>query len=83
VLVIALYRVSWKLSAGLALAGVAEVLTARFFHDQSKHILPYLLELTLLIPLLVGTLWASLRFALPVQDRQALGTKTMKRFHLG
>jgi O-antigen/teichoic acid export membrane protein len=83
VLVIALYRVSWKLSAGLALAGVAEVLTARFFHDQSKHILPYLLELTLLIPLLVGTLWASLRFALPVQDRQALGAKTMKRFHLG
>lgn len=82
-LVIGLYRVSWKLAAGLAIAGVAEAVTAHFFYEGSKQILPYLLELSLLIPILVGTLWAALRFGLPEQDRQALGTKTMKKFHLG
>ncbi len=35
--------------------------------------LPYALELVMFIPLLFGTLWFSLRYALPISDRQALG----------
>ncbi len=35
--------------------------------------LPYALELAMIIPLLFGTLWFSLRYALPLADRQALG----------
>ncbi len=37
----------------------------------------------ILLPLLVATLWASLRYALSEEDRAALGSKTIKRFRLG
>jgi O-antigen/teichoic acid export membrane protein len=74
-------RISWKLALGLALFGVAEYSTVQALPGLSL-ILPHLLQLSLLIPVLVATLWASTRFALPTDDRLALGKKAAKRLRL-
>ena len=80
-LVLGAFPISWKLGAGLAMAGAAEWLATQFV-DGANQILPHLISLSLLILLLLATLWAALRYALPEQDRMALGKKTLKRLRL-
>ncbi len=74
-------RVSWKLALGLGLFGVAEYGAVQFF-PKLEAVLPHLLQLSLLLPVLVATLWAAVRFALPREDRLALGEKTARRLRL-
>jgi O-antigen/teichoic acid export membrane protein len=74
-------RISWKLALGLALFGIAEYGLVLALPGLSL-ILPHLLQLSLLIPVLVATLWAAIRFSLPTEDRLALGEKTAKRLRL-
>jgi O-antigen/teichoic acid export membrane protein len=75
------WRLSWKLAVGLLLFGLAEYVAVLLVPALSA-ILPYLITLSLTIPLLAATLWASLKFALPEEDRAALGKKTAKRLRL-
>jgi O-antigen/teichoic acid export membrane protein len=82
IMFLAALRISWKLALGLALFGLAEYAAVKLV-PALEVILPYLLQLSLLIPVLVATLWASMRFALPREDRLALGTKTARRLRLG
>ncbi len=74
-------RVSWKLALGLLLVGLAEYV-AVLKVPAMEPILPHVITLSLLVPLLAATLWASLRFALPHEDRAAIGPKTAKALKL-
>jgi O-antigen/teichoic acid export membrane protein len=75
------FRLSWKLALGLGLFGVAEYGAVQFF-PKLDAVLPHLLQLSLLLPVLIATLWAAVRFALPREDRLALGEKTARRLRL-
>jgi O-antigen/teichoic acid export membrane protein len=75
------FRVSWKLALGLGLFGIAEYGAVQLF-PKLDAVLPHLLQLSLLLPVLVATLWAAVRFALPREDRLALGEKTATRLRL-
>jgi O-antigen/teichoic acid export membrane protein len=81
IIIIAAWRLSWKLAATLLGIGLAEYL-AVLFVPSLEAILPYLISLSILIPLLVATLWTSLKFALTVEDKAELGKKTVQRLKL-
>jgi O-antigen/teichoic acid export membrane protein len=81
IIMIAAWRVSWKLAAGLLALGLAEY-AAVLLMPGLNGVLPHLIALSILIPMLVFTLWASLRLALPTEDRAELGNKTAKRLRL-
>ncbi len=80
-IIIGAWRLSWKLAATLLVIGLAEYL-AVLLVPSLESILPYLISLSILIPLLVATLWASLRLSLSVEDRMELGKKTVQRLKL-
>jgi O-antigen/teichoic acid export membrane protein len=44
--------------------------------------LPAIVRVLLSFPILIATLWSALRFALPIDDRQALGPNTVRRLKL-
>ena len=80
-IIIGAWRLSWKLAVSLLVIGLAEYL-AVYFVPSLDSVLPYLISLSILIPMLAATLWASMRFSLTVQDRAELGNKTAKRLKL-
>ncbi len=80
-IILAAFRLSWKLALSLLAIGLAEYL-AVLFVPSLESVLPYLISLSILIPLLVATLWASMRFSLTEQDRAELGNKTAKKLKL-
>ena len=80
-IIIGAWRLSWKLAVSLLVIGLAEYL-AVYFVPSLDSVLPYLISLSILIPMLAATLWASMRFSLTVQDRTELGNKTAKRLKL-
>ncbi len=81
IIVLVAWRVSWKLALGLLLFGLAEY-AAVLMVPALDAVLPYLISLSILIPMLLFTLWASLRLALPLEDRAEMGNKTAKRLKL-
>ncbi len=74
-------RLSWKLALGLLTFGLIEYAAVKAVPSLDA-VLPHLIALSVLVPLLAATLWASMRFALPVEDRAELGKKTGKRLKL-
>jgi hypothetical protein len=74
--------VVWKtmIVAGLG-AGVV-LLLQRLPFDAGHMGLELILLFLVLVVVLIATLWAALRFALPAEDRAALGPKTAKKLRL-
>lgn len=81
VMILAALRFSWKVAAGLALLGVVEIVLETQF-TVPDALLSRLVMIVLMLPVLLGTLWAALRFALPEIDRMAIGEKTARRLRL-
>ncbi len=80
-IVLAAWRLSWKLALGLLAFGLIEFIAVRQMPSLDA-IFPHLMALSILVPMLAATLWASMRFALPVEDRAELGKKVGKRLKL-
>lgn len=74
-------RLSWKLALAVLLVGLIEYVAVQLVPSLGRA-LPLLVTFTLQLPILAGALWGALRFALPVDDRLALGKKTAKRLRL-
>jgi O-antigen/teichoic acid export membrane protein len=72
---------SWKLAIGLLFAGLA-IWVAQATIPAMSGASPLLVPFALLVPILLATLWSAMRFALPLQDRLALGKKTVRRMKL-
>jgi O-antigen/teichoic acid export membrane protein len=81
VMLVLAVRLSWKVALGFALFGVAEYAAVSLV-PRLDVVLPHLLQLSLLLPLLWATLWASARFSLPREDRLAIGENTARRLRL-
>lgn len=76
-LILASLRLSWKAAAGLTVLGLAEwILETQF--ALPGEILSRLLTIVLLLTVLPITLWASIRFSLPLADRLEIGEKTAR-----
>jgi O-antigen/teichoic acid export membrane protein len=71
-------RVLWR-SVALAIAGWFITITLGMLLEP---IVPAFVRVVGSIPILVATLWASLRIALPIEDRFSLGPNTVKRLRL-
>lgn len=80
-MVLAALRLSWKVALGLALLGAAEWLLESqvAVPDQLRA---RLVTIVLLLPILVASLWASLRLALPKADRLAIGEDMARKLRL-
>jgi O-antigen/teichoic acid export membrane protein len=74
-------RFSWKVAAGLALLGLIEWALETHLVIPDR-LLSRLVMIVLLLAVLVATLWASIRLALPEVDRLAIGEKTARRLRL-
>jgi hypothetical protein len=80
-MVLAALRLSWKVALGLAVLGASEWLLESqvAVPDQLRA---RLVTIMLLLPILVASLWASLRLALPKADRLAIGEETARKLRL-
>jgi O-antigen/teichoic acid export membrane protein len=81
VMILAALRFSWKAAAGLAVLGLVEWVVETQFSVPAA-LLSRIVMIVLMLPVLLATLWASLRFALPEIDRIAIGEKTARRLRL-
>jgi integral membrane sensor domain MASE1 len=70
-----------RVAIGLALVGLAEwVIETQF--SLPAQLLSRLVTIVLMLPVVIGTLWLSLRLALPEADRRAIGDKTARKLRL-
>lgn len=81
IMVLVALTFSPKVAAGLALVGLAEWIIETQFAVPDR-LLSRLVTIILMLPVLLATLWASLRFALPEVDRSAIGDKTARKLRL-
>jgi O-antigen/teichoic acid export membrane protein len=80
-LVLVAFAFAPRVAIGLAFVGLAEWIVETQFSlpDQLQS---RLVTIVLMLPVVVGTLWLSLRLALPEEDRRAIGDKTARRLRL-
>ncbi len=78
-------------SGAVAAGGVLVSLAVESLHPaqfiahlvpSAGPVIPNIVEVLLLLPFLIATLWASLRISLPYEDRVAIGPKTAKALRL-
>lgn len=70
-----------RVAIGLAFVGLAEwVIETQF--SLPAQLLSRLVTIVLMLPVVIGTLWLSLRLALPEADRRAIGDKTARKLRL-
>lgn len=80
-LVLVAFAFAPRVAIGLALVGLA----AWFIETQFSlpaQLLSRLVTIVLMLPVVIGTLWLSLRLALPEADRRAIGDKTARKLRL-
>lgn len=80
-LVLVAFAFAPRVAIGLALVGLAEwVIETQF--SLPAQLLSRLVTIVLMLPVVIGTLWLSLRLALPEADRRAIGDKTARKLRL-
>lgn len=80
-LVLVAFAFAPRVAIGLALVGLAEwVIETQF--SLPAQLLSRLVTIVLMLPVVIGTLWLSLRLALPEADRRAIGDKTASKLRL-
>lgn len=80
-LVLVAFAFAPRVAIGLAFVGLAEwVIETQF--SLPAQLLSRLVTIVLMLPVVIGTLWLSLRLALPEADRRAIGDKTARKLRL-
>ena len=80
-LVLVAFAFAPRVAIGLALVGLAEWFIETQF-SLPAQLLSRLVTIVLMLPVVIGTLWLSLRLALPEADRRAIGDKTARKLRL-